>query len=148
MDTKICTYVCDQVTLRWKPVRAPPIMYSQATVRSNTKDQAVLRRDYTLKQGKGKWWFASTIKQTSMPREGAVVGHCTAIRRVRSRSPCRLPVSALSLTQRGGNHPVHLQRKTPDNSKTRGGDIRGILYPPSAMRPSLNPAIGASSVQP
>ena len=62
-------------------VRAPPIMYSQATVRSNTKDQAVLRRDYTLKQGKGKWWFARTIKLTSMKREGAVVGLCTAISR-------------------------------------------------------------------
>ena len=31
--------------------RAPLIMYSQATVRSRTKDQAVLRRDLTWKRG-------------------------------------------------------------------------------------------------
>ena len=61
------------------PVRAPPIMYSQATVRSNTKDRAVLRWDCTLKQGKGKRWFAGTIALTSMDRDSAVVGHCTAI---------------------------------------------------------------------
>ena len=62
-----------------RPVRAPPIMYSQATGRSNTKDRAVLRRDCTLKHKKGKKWFARTIVLTSMNRDSAVVGHCTAI---------------------------------------------------------------------
>ena len=36
------------------PVRAPPIMDSQATVNLNTKDQAMLRGEHNLKQGKGK----------------------------------------------------------------------------------------------
>ena len=46
VDTKTCPYVCDMLHKGGSSGRAPLIMYSQATVRSRTKDQAVLRRDH------------------------------------------------------------------------------------------------------
>ena len=43
----------DWVTQRWRFWRKHlRLMYSQATVRSYTKDRAVLRWDHTLKRGK------------------------------------------------------------------------------------------------
>ena len=140
------------------PGRAPLIMYSQATVRSNTKDQAVLRRDHTLKKGKGKApWNRTSHSQDHCTRYPLVdkgnsaqstrpLSYVCTITKARysgvwhesgAAAPCLRQVSALSLTQRGGNHPVHLPRKTPDNSKARGGDKRGILCPPSALRSIL-----------
>ena len=41
-------------------------MYSQATVRSRTKDQAVLRGAH-LKQGKGKWSASTIESQLTLP---------------------------------------------------------------------------------
>ena len=45
VDTKTCPYVCDMLHKGGNSGRAPLVMYSQATVRSRTKDQAVLRKD-------------------------------------------------------------------------------------------------------
>ena len=50
--TETCPYVCDRLPYGGSSVRAPLILYSQGTVRSRTKDQAVLRSDHAWDSGK------------------------------------------------------------------------------------------------
>ena len=66
VDTKTCPCVCDMLLEGVSSGRAPLIMYSQATARSRTKDQAVLRRDHTWNRGKVNGGLQAPWNRTSL----------------------------------------------------------------------------------
>ena len=69
-DASILRMPIDWVTQRWRFWHKHlSFMYSQATVRSYTKDRAVLRRDHSLKRGSIRWFSETNSTDVHMARQ-------------------------------------------------------------------------------